>query len=721
MSLLLTICMGLAAISLVAQGLLVVLNDKRQKMNWTFLWMCFSLGAWVICNFLADADEGRSLLWSRLAFVSVTLACYYFLIFSLHFPNLSNPKLSQHYIKALKILLWLFIIIELTPWFITSVFMELGVSNVMTGPLYIIFPFYLVFVLGSGVAILVRKAQHSGEPYRTRAVLVLTGIVIMVFVGMITNLLLPSIQGTNSYANIGTLSTVIFVGFTTYAIIKKRLFDIRLIVARSLAYILLISTLTTLYFGMMLGLTVYLVPHSVVLVQQIAPLFAAVIIAATYPELKRRFDKLTNDVFYRDAYDPQSFLDELNQTVVTNIELGILLRRTAAVIEANLKCEFALFSIFDDDDNPRFLGSSGSGQNGRGLQFIREDLQGVKRKIVLTDDIESSRHSLGHTLKKNDIAVVVKLQSGFDQDQQARSYLILGPKKSGNMYNKQDIRILSIIADQLLIAIQNALRFEEIQNFNTTLQSSINDATAKMERTNKKLQDMDQTKDEFISMASHQLRTPLTSIKGYLSMVLEGDAGRVNNEQRKMLGQAYVSAQRMTYLISDLLNVSRLKTGKFVIELMPVNLAKVIEEEVEQLQETAKNRNLKFIYDKPQDFPTLQLDETKIRQVIMNFLDNAIYYTPSGGKIEVILSDQLKSVDLIIKDNGIGVPKHMQHKLFTKFYRADNAKRARPDGTGLGLFMAKKVVAAQGGAIIFRSEEGKGSTFGFSFPKEPKK
>jgi len=111
------------------------------------------------------------------------------------------------------------------------------------------------------------------------------------------------------------------------------------------------------------------------------------------------------------------------------------------------------------------------------------------------------------------------------------------------------------------------------------------------------------------------------------------------------------------------------------------------------------------------------LDETKTRQVIMNFADNAIYYTPNGGHISVNLVETTESVELTVVDDGLGVPKHDQHHMFTKFYRASNAKKARPDGTGLGLFMAKKVIIAQGGAIIFKSEEGKGSTFGFSFPK----
>lgn len=238
-----------------------------------------------------------------------------------------------------------------------------------------------------------------------------------------------------------------------------------------------------------------------------------------------------------------------------------------------------------------------------------------------------------------------------------------------------------------------------------------------LKRSNEKLKALDEAKDEFVSMASHQLRTPLTSIKGYISMVLEGDAGKITDIQKQMLGQAFFSSQRMVYLISDLLNVSRLKTGKFVIEPKPVYLPDVVESELSQLREGATAKNLTLSFVKPKEFPTISLDEMKTRQVIMNFTDNALYYTPTGGKITIELRDKGKSVEFTVKDTGIGVPKAEQHKLFAKFYRAENARKARPDGTGLGLFMAQKVIIAQGGSIIFNSKEGKGSTFGFSFPK----
>lgn len=256
----------------------------------------------------------------------------------------------------------------------------------------------------------------------------------------------------------------------------------------------------------------------------------------------------------------------------------------------------------------------------------------------------------------------------------------------------------------------------------TLLASLINEqeshySNRKLQEYTSKLATLDEVKDDFISMASHQLRTPLTSVKGYISMILENDAGHINEEQRKMLAQAFASCQRMVYIISDMLNVSRLNTGKFVMDLSPVNLDFIIKDEISMLKEVAKSMGVKITYTPNPDMPAISLDETKIRQVIMNFIDNALYYTPAGGEINIKLEDRPSSVELRVKDNGMGVPRSEQRHLFTKFYRATNARKARPDGTGLGLFMAKKVVIGLNGAIIFESVEGRGSTFGFIFPK----
>jgi len=220
-------------------------------------------------------------------------------------------------------------------------------------------------------------------------------------------------------------------------------------------------------------------------------------------------------------------------------------------------------------------------------------------------------------------------------------------------------------------------------------------------------------------MASHQLRTPLTSVKGYISMVIEGDVGEITKPQKKLLNEAFMSSERMVHLINDFLNVSRIQTGKFIIDKSPVDLSKLVSEEIDSLRPNATARGLKFTYKPPKKFPIMELDEGKMRQVVMNFADNAIYYSSQNATIAVSLSIDNNEVLFTVKDTGIGVPMDEREHLFSKFYRASNARVRRPDGTGVGIYLAKKVIDAHGGKIVFESVEGKGSTFGFRLPLPP--
>lgn len=265
--------------------------------------------------------------------------------------------------------------------------------------------------------------------------------------------------------------------------------------------------------------------------------------------------------------------------------------------------------------------------------------------------------------------------------------------------------VVPIVKQQDLIADQEQV-----------LQDQVAQATAKLQAANDKLTRLDATKDEFVSMASHQLRTPLTSIKGYISMVLEGDAGEINDDQRRLLAEAFTSSERMVHLIGDFLNVSRLQNGKFVIDRTKVDLSDLVVQEIANVKEIAAAKGIKIAYHHPSHFPALYVDEDKLRQVIMNFLDNAVYYSGDSKVVSVRLYTHEGYAVFEVVDQGIGVPKAAQKQLFTKFFRAENAQKQRPDGTGVGLYLAKMVVSGHSGRMVFQSTEGKGSTFGFRLP-----
>jgi len=304
------------------------------------------------------------------------------------------------------------------------------------------------------------------------------------------------------------------------------------------------------------------------------------------------------------------------------------------------------------------------------------------------------------------------------QEGRAIGFFFLGETKASR-YTTRDIKVLNAVSNELVIAIRNALAVQEIREFNVTLKQKVANATEELRSSNRALKRLDKAKDEFVSVASHQLRTPLTSVKGYISMVMEGDAGKVSAAQKQLLGEAFNSSERMVSLINDFLNVSRIQTGKFMIDKHPVDLAKLVDQEVNSLRANAATRGIKLAYDMPKNAPLFNLDEGKIRQVVMNFIDNAIYYSHEDTTIVVKFSIGDTEAKLTIKDNGIGVPKDEQAELFTKFYRASNAKKQRPDGTGVGLYLAKKIILDHDGKLIFESAQDKGSTFGFSLPIKP--
>jgi signal transduction histidine kinase len=286
--------------------------------------------------------------------------------------------------------------------------------------------------------------------------------------------------------------------------------------------------------------------------------------------------------------------------------------------------------------------------------------------------------------------------------------LIIGSQASKPELSEYQLKVIERLSGVVAIALDNSLLYQKTE-----------DTTNRLRVANRHLKELDRAKDEFISMASHQLRTPLTTIKGYLSMMLEGDAGRLTKPQREFVGYAFGSSERMVNLISDLLNVSRLSAGRFLIQTKPTDMVQMIDDEVRQLATHATAKGIKLIFEHPSEpLPPAEIDDNKTRQVIMNFIDNAIYYTPEG-EIHVMLKQSGDQVRFEVRDSGIGVPDNAKHKLFSKFYRADNAQQVRPDGTGLGLYLAKRVIEDQGGTIIFSSVEGKGSTFGFELPFKP--
>ncbi len=278
--------------------------------------------------------------------------------------------------------------------------------------------------------------------------------------------------------------------------------------------------------------------------------------------------------------------------------------------------------------------------------------------------------------------------------------------KTPSQITNTEREMMQALADQVGIVSRNLHYYQEIQKANEELKQA-----------NIKLQQLDKAKSEFLSIASHQLRTPLTGIKGYLSMIVEGDYGEVPTEIKRVLDDVFLNTDRLTRLINIFLNVSRIESGRFDLALKDVDLIELTEKVIAESKPLADKKKLTLILYKPKKLiPHIKLDNDKIKDVLLNLIDNSIKYTPEG-KVEVFVTQDDHQIKISIKDTGVGILRSEVDELFKKFVRGIGIAQIDTSGSGLGLYIAKKIIEAHGGKIWAESEgKGRGATFNFTLP-----
>ncbi len=228
--------------------------------------------------------------------------------------------------------------------------------------------------------------------------------------------------------------------------------------------------------------------------------------------------------------------------------------------------------------------------------------------------------------------------------------------------------------------------------------------------------DLDKIKTEFVSLASHQLQTPLTTINWYADMLLAGDAGALNAKQTEFVEELHQGAHRMSQLVRSLLDVSRIEMRSLNINPEPTDIALVCRDLRHEMEPIISGKRLSFKLEQETGLPKLNIDPHMVRTAIQNIMSNAVKYTPEGGKIKLSLKKRPRGINLDISDTGYGIPREQQAKVFTKLFRGENILNKETEGTGLGLYIAKAIIDKSGGKIWFESEENAGTTFHVSLP-----
>ncbi|MFW6014029.1 MAG: PAS domain S-box protein [Candidatus Nanoarchaeia archaeon] len=275
---------------------------------------------------------------------------------------------------------------------------------------------------------------------------------------------------------------------------------------------------------------------------------------------------------------------------------------------------------------------------------------------------------------------------------------------------------LKVLTNHLSVSIENLRLYEKVLNFNKELEKKVNEATKELREKNKELRKMDQMKSDFVSNVSHELRTPLTSISGYTKLLNMGKLGEINEQQKNVISIIIKESDRLTKLINEVLDLSKLESGKIGVKFEKVDFKEVIEETVLNLGSMAEDKDIKIKTKIHQKTNTINANRDLLKQVITNLLSNAIKFTPKKGIITIEAKKNNDKIKLIVTDTGRGIKKEHIHKLFDKFYQVDSSMTKEEGGTGLGLVIVKHIVDLHKGKIDVNSKVGKGSTFTVTLP-----
>ncbi|MDY0387858.1 MAG: PAS domain S-box protein [Methanolobus sp.] len=293
-------------------------------------------------------------------------------------------------------------------------------------------------------------------------------------------------------------------------------------------------------------------------------------------------------------------------------------------------------------------------------------------------------------------------------------------------YNKSDARQLTLFMEGIWRLIQrkraeDTLReyADEISKVNAELSKAnaeLSKANAELSDANEELKSLDRMKDDFLSNVSHEFKTPLTSIQGYSQLIADQTLGSVNAQQKKALDTVIRNSERLRRLVDSLLYLSRAGSGRLIYSFEKINMADVITNSIQDLALQAEEKNIKLIKEIPDTLPLITADHDKMMDVFVNLVDNAIKFTPQDGKITISAHASADSLHFEVEDTGIGIPKDKIPGLFERFYQVDSSARRKYGGTGLGLYICKKIVEDHGGNIWAESTEGEGSRFHIKLP-----
>ncbi|MFH1441656.1 MAG: ATP-binding protein [Candidatus Omnitrophota bacterium] len=296
-------------------------------------------------------------------------------------------------------------------------------------------------------------------------------------------------------------------------------------------------------------------------------------------------------------------------------------------------------------------------------------------------------------------------------------FLFVGTENSDIAMSEGDEELITILANQIGQALENAKLFDKTWKAQQELGKKVEERTHELQMALDEVKTISKRKSDFISAVSHELRTPLTSIKGYASILLAGKLGEIPEDVRLRLEKINRHSDELTHLVNDLLDISRIESGRVIMRIEPQNINNIISSIEDLFSGQFKEKQIEFHTQVEEGCNVIVADLSQIKRVFINLVGNAIKFMPEkDAKIKVIVHKLKGFAQVDIIDNGCGIPDEAKEKIFEEFYRVDNSINDQVKGTGLGLALVKHIIDAHSGKIWVASQIGQGSTFSFTMP-----
>lgn len=709
---------------------IVTRNSFRDKITSVFVVMTMLMLMWIDFAYLArlvgnqNYDLGE--LFLRLAWMATPPFFAYVYLMTVH---ILQSEHKARFISACLIILSLILslITAFTNYIIAGTTFSGNVLDIIYGPGF--YPFLVVislYIVATFIPMFKAKIDRSR---RRRVHVYLAGVIIFYIANLVFNIALPAFFGITHLYYLGDYSLLFLVGLTAYAIIRYRLLDIKAMVFRAVGFTALASSFFILdwliiwwmlrqFSQFTLSATTY---------GAIAAVNALLAVPA-YRQWRYLLRLLTDRFLFQNKVDYQRALVRLNKELTSTIQINEVMSSVLRAMENVVRAEKSII-LLRDSKNTIFepCGNLNAADFHAAIDIHNPLVKHFTydQNIIVDDRLRAENQNMQSAKKRNETEHVERALTWLDVTavvplfvhNQLTGLFLLGGKLSGEPFRQEDIDFLNSFAPSAAIALENARLYQESQEFGNRLKEEVESATKNLQLANHQLRQLDEAKSEFLSIASHQLYTPLTAIRGYLSMIQEGDYGPMVAKQQPIIDILTQSAERLIELIKNLLDISRIESGRFELSLEEVNVAQMAKEIVQDLMPNAMTKNLHLLFhESPQPVANVIADRERLRQVMLNFVDNAIKYT-NRGHVDATVRQEHNNLIFSVTDTGKGLNQEEISRLFTKFTRVGGASRYHTEGTGLGLYIARKIIHEHHGEVQAASPgKEKGSTFTMIMP-----